>query len=243
MAADLTSDEAIILAGGKGTRLSTVVPNLPKPLAPIAGQPFLNYLLRQLGRQEIRKVYLSVGYLWERVRETYGNRFENIDLVYVVESSPLGTGGAVREALGQTNGSNIFVLNGDTFSDISLSNMGELHARNGGKLTMALSHVPNASRYGGVQVENGIVTGFLEKGISGPGYINAGCYLLSRSIFDRTILPSTFSLESDFLIPNLDSLRPMAFFSDGYFIDIGVPEDYARAEIELSSVLPGAYLE
>ncbi|MEI9981089.1 MAG: nucleotidyltransferase family protein [Edaphobacter sp.] len=236
MAADLTSYEAIILAGGKGTRLSTVVPNLPKPLAPIAGQPFLNYLLRQLGHQGIRKVYLSVGHLWERVRETYGNRFENIDLVYVVESSPLGTGGAVRGALGQTNGSNIFVLNGDTFADISLSNMDELHARNGRKLTMALSHVPNASRYGGVQVENGIVTGFLEKGISGPGYINAGCYLLDRSIFDRAILPSAFSLESDFLIPNLSSLRPMAFFSDGYFIDIGVPEDYARAEIELSSV-------
>jgi D-glycero-alpha-D-manno-heptose 1-phosphate guanylyltransferase len=234
MAAELTPYEAIILAGGKGTRLSTVVRNLPKPLAPIAGQPFLNYLLKQLGRQEIKKVYLSVGYLWEMVRKTYGDHFENIDLVYVVESNPLGTGGAVREALHQTNGSNIFVLNGDTFADISLSNMSELHTRNGGKLTMALSHVPNASRYGAVQVEDGIVTNFLEKGISGPGYINSGCYLLNRSIFDRTTLSSTFSLESDFLMPNLSSLRPMAFFSEGYFIDIGVPEDYARAEIELA---------
>lgn len=234
MATVLKTLEAIVLAGGKGTRLSSTVPNLPKPLAPVAGQPFLNYLLRQIGRQGVQKVYLSVGYLWETIRKTYGNRFENIDLTYIVESSPLGTGGAIRRALHQIKGDDVFVLNGDTFADISLSKMSELHAGTDSNLMMALTYLPDTSRYGTVQVKDGVVTGFLEKSLPRAGYINAGCYLLKRSLFDQTTLPAAFSFESDFLMPHIDSLRPAAFLSDGYFIDIGVPEDYARAEIELA---------
>jgi len=230
--------EAIILAGGRGTRLSSVVPDLPKPMAPICGKPFLDYLLQRLAAQGISRVCLSVGYLADKIQNFYGSHFGEIELIYSVENSPLGTGGAMRAALVQTAADDVLVLNGDTIAEVDLQRMAAIHRASKRPITLALIWVPDTARYGAVQINNGTVTGFLEKGTTGPGFINAGCYLLKRSLFAQFCLPPSFSFEQEFLTRYLEELKPAASTSDGYFIDIGVPEDYQRAQIEMCASRP-----
>jgi D-glycero-alpha-D-manno-heptose 1-phosphate guanylyltransferase len=225
--------EAIVLAGGRGTRLQVAVPDLPKPLAPIADRPFLAYLLDLLAQQGIGRTILSVGYMGDAIVETIGARHGDMEIGYCAESKPLGTGGAVRRALDQVNGSSAFVVNGDTFFSIDFRQMWARHREETATLTMALKHMPDTTRYGRVESDAGHVTRFREKGVSGPGLINGGIYLMETSIFDHCRLPESFSFEQDFLLPNLAALKPVAFASDAYFIDIGIPEDYLRAGMEL----------
>lgn len=225
--------ESIILAGGRGTRLSSVVPDLPKPMAPVCGRPFLDYLLQRLAAQGIERVCLSVGYLAHKIQDFYGDHFDGMKLSYSVEESPLGTGGAIRAALNFTSSEDVLILNGDTIAEVDLQAMETVHRTSERGITIALIRVPDTARYGAVQVHNGMVTGFLEKGTTGPGLINAGCYLGKRAIFDPFQLPVAFSFEQDVLVKHLGELKPAAFSSDGYFIDIGIPEDYERAQKEL----------
>ncbi len=222
--------EAIILAGGFGTRLRDIISDLPKPMAPISGRPFLAILLDELSAAGFTTVTLAVGYRHAAIREYFGERYGSLRLNYSIESDPLGTGGAIRLALNRTLAPRLFVLNGDTHLELDYRAMFAVHLKTVVSLTIAILTVPDTSRYGALKIEQGSIHGFFEKGRYGPGEINGGVYLMSRDLFDRHTLPTTFSFESDFLMPNIQTLRPQAFQVTGTFIDIGVPEDYVRAQ-------------
>lgn len=227
--------EAIILAGGFGTRLRQVVPDLPKPMAPVAGRPFLEILLTSLANKGFRRVVLSLGYMADKVVSHFGEHFSGIDLVYEIEQTPLGTGGAIYQALTQCNADHVFVLNGDTFIDLDAANI-EAHWQLHHSPIIVACEVSDTSRYGRLYTANGRVLGFSEKGVGGQGLINAGCYVLPKYIFDGFPRGHVFSLEENFLALRVPGERFDLFVCEGHFIDIGVPEDYARAQIELEAV-------
>ena len=222
--------EAIVLAGGLGTRLRSVVADLPKPMAPVAGRPFLAILLDQLSEAGFTRVVLSVGYRHEAIVDHFGSRYRGLQLEYAVETRPLGTGGAMRLALRQVASPAVFVVNGDTFLQLDYAAMLAAHQGEDSRLTIAAQQVPDTSRYGALAIESGRIRGFLEKGRSGPGMINGGVYLLDPSLLQSPELPQSFSFETDLLVPRVREIAPLAFPTDGLFIDIGVPEDYARAQ-------------
>lgn len=225
--------EAIVLAGGKGTRLAGVVPNLPKPMAPIAGHPFLRYLLQSLQQQGFTRVILSIGHLAAEIHNGFAHWDGPLEIVFYEENEPLGTGGAIRAAMSMAKNESVFVLNGDTFATVDYAAMQQQHIATASTLSLALMPVPDTARYGAVQVDGTRVLGFSEKGRTGPGYINAGVYLMQRTLLESLNLPERFSFEEQVLMQHLHDLHPTAFLANGYFIDIGIPEDYARAQEEL----------
>jgi D-glycero-alpha-D-manno-heptose 1-phosphate guanylyltransferase len=164
------------------------------------------------------------------VKEVFGESFRRISLRYSEEHEPLGTGGAVLRGLEVAEPGACFILNGDTWLEVDYGAMLRLHLSLGARLTMSVRAVPNVGRYGALELRDGVVTRFSEKGGSGPGFINAGTYLLDRTLFADHGLGAAFSLERDFLAPNVERLRPVAFLVNGEFIDIGVPEDFAAAQ-------------
>lgn len=228
--------EAIILAGGLGTRLASKLDGIPKAMAPIAGRPFLEILLRKLKRAGCSRVLLSVGHLRETIKNHFGASFHGLPLDYVIEEEPLGTGGAIRKALQAAHEEFVLVMNGDTFLEADYAALLRFHAAAHPSLTMAITHQPNIARYGGVVVENGRIVGYEEKGRSGPGWINAGVYVLRTEIQWPQNLPEKFSFEVDFLVPQTPLLTPAAYEVDGFFLDIGVPEDLERAQLELADL-------
>lgn len=231
--------EAIILAGGFGTRLAGRLDGVPKPMAPVAGRPFLEILLRQLERAGCARTILSVGYLHEVIERHFGAEFSGVKIDYAVEHAPLGTGGAIRVALGMAQEKSVLVLNGDTFLDADYAAMLRFHAYEGTALSMAVTHCANVARYGGVMIEgapDGMrVTGFQEKGRAGPGWINAGAYVIDREMQWPASLTEKFSFESDFLAPEIEFVAPAPYAVQGFFLDIGVPEDLDRAQTELAA--------
>ena len=227
--------EAIVLAGGFGTRLKQVVPDLPKPMAPVAGRPFLEILLTSLAHKGFGRVVLSLGYMAEKVVAHFGVRFAGMELVYEIESSPLGTGGAVRIALAQCAADHVFVVNGDTFLDLEVVEV-EAHWQKHRAPIIVAREVSDTARYGRLDTNHGRVLGFVEKGVVGAGLINAGSYVLPVTILDGFPLGQSFSLEADFLAKAVAEQRFDLFVTNGHFIDIGVPEDYARAQTELAGV-------
>ncbi len=222
--------QAIVLAGGLGTRLRGVVPDLPKPLAPVAGRPFLAIVLEQLTKQGVTSAVLSVGYRYELIRDAFGDRFDGLALDYAIEDRPLGTGGAIRLALRACGGGDVLVLNGDSYTELDISQMQARHGEARAGLTVCVVEVADAGRYGRVRVEGSSIVGFSEKGVPGPGWINAGVYVMRRDLLEGLDLPAAFSFETDVLAARLGELRPLAYRTAGRFIDIGVPEDYARAQ-------------
>ncbi len=225
--------EAVILAGGKGTRLAGIVPDLPKPMAPIAGKPFLEYLLQSLKQNGFTRVILSIGHRAESIRSYFSSHDIGLEITFCEETSPLGTGGAIRAAMKLAQSDSVFVINGDTFASIHYEAMLQQHMQHRVSLTVALMPVEDTARYGAVEVDGIHISGFSEKGRAGSGYINAGVYLMQHNLLETLSLPERFSFEQDVLMSHLASLRPNAFRAEGYFIDIGIPEDYARAQIEL----------
>ncbi|MBQ8702893.1 MAG: nucleotidyltransferase family protein [Bacteroidales bacterium] len=224
--------EAIILAGGFGTRLRTVVSDVPKPMAPVAGRPFLSYLLDDLSRQGYRHVVLATGYLHEKVEACYGNEYGGMAVDYARELSPLGTGGAIVNGLQHCSEERITVLNGDTLFHVDHTPL--LQADHAGcRLALLLRYVPDAGRYGAVETDGkGLVTAFREKDpTAGAGLINAGIYRMHRSLLDNYPAGQQFSFEKEVLQPLREPVH--AYALDGYFIDIGVPDDYRRAQTEL----------
>ncbi len=220
--------EAIILAGGFGTRLKNAVSDLPKPMAPINGVPFLSYIFNQLNFQGFTTVVLAVGYLNEKIICYYGNRYKNIDIKYSIEDEPLGTGGCIKKALKMTTEKYVYIINGDTYFNIDFSRIAKPN-----NIIIACKYMIDTARYGKIISEHNIVIRFVEKEIVGPGYINGGIYCLDRDVFDPFILPKKFSIEKDFFEKYLDQLSIQTFLSDEYFIDIGIPEDYEKAQREL----------
>jgi D-glycero-alpha-D-manno-heptose 1-phosphate guanylyltransferase len=221
--------EAIVLAGGFGTRLKEVVPDLPKPMAPIHGKPFLAYLLSNLAEKGFKKVILSVGFMAEKIIDYFGESYLGIELVYVVEDKPLGTGGALRLALNKCSQDYIFVFNGDTFLDFDIESIEDCWLHNQCSIIIGVE-VKDTARYGRLIFENNKVRGFLEKGSSGPGIINAGCYVLKVNQLNSFKIGEVFSLEKDYLVNAVKSQDFLLYTVKGTFIDIGVPEDYFLAQ-------------
>lgn len=228
--------EAIVLAGGLGSRLRQVILDLPKPMAPVAGRPFLEIMLSSLAHKGFKRVVLSLGYLAEKVVSHFGENFAGMEMVYEIEPAALGTGGAVRAALSRCQSDHVFVFNGDTYLDLEVEKV-EAVWQCQRVPTIVAREVPDTARYGRLDVGNAQVLGFLEKGTAGPGLINAGCYVFPRTILDAFELGQAFSLETDFLADAVKRQRFNVFVTEGRFIDIGVPEDYSRAQIELAGVL------
>jgi len=225
--------QALILAGGLGTRLRATVPDLPKPMAPVAGRPFLEILLRSLASKGVTQAVLSIGYRAETIVSHFGNTFEGIKIKHVIESEPLGTGGATRLALEHCDQGPVLVTNGDTFLDLDLDSLSALWADDDVPVLVA-REVTDASRFGRLMLRGNRIIGFTEKGVDGPGLINAGTYLVQRNLLSQFPAGTKFSLETDVLVPLASTGSLKAFVTDGTFIDIGIPEDYARAQTLLA---------
>lgn len=225
--------EAIILAGGLGTRLKEVVSDVPKPMAKVNGHPFLYYQFNYLLKQGITKVILSTGYKHEVIENYFGDFFNGIPIEYSIEETPLGTGGAIRKALDKVHGDYVFILNGDTFFEVSLSDMLKHHISFNADVTLSLKPMKEFERYGSVITNGTRVTGFEEKVFKEKGNINGGVYILGSATLQEFEISENFSFETDFLSQNIGSLNIQAYISDGYFIDIGIPDDYFKAQEEL----------
>ena len=227
--------EGIVLAGGQGTRLRQVLPDIVKPMAPVGGRPFLELLLLRLAAHGFTRVVLSLGYRAESISDHFGSSFTGMEIVHVVEEVPLGTGGGMRLAMEKCEGNHAFVFNGDTFLDLDIAAL-EARWQRSRSIIIVARKVPDTSRYGRLVVSGDKVTGFLEKGKAGPGLINAGCYVLPKGELDSFAEGHPFSFETDFLVAEVENRKMEYFVSNGYFIDIGIPDDYARAQLELPSL-------
>lgn len=231
---------ALILAGGLGTRLRSVVSELPKCMAPVAGRPFLEHILDQLVAQNFSQVCFSVGYLSDSIQNHFGQNYKNLKIIYHIESSPLGTGGAIAASISYlleqklvSSEMPLFILNGDSYLKLDYSILlNSLKAET--DLIIAAKFMNPADRYGLLQTENNKCTGFLEKKNNSQGLINAGIYLLRASLLKKYNLlqtsGKTFSWETDFLQKNVSKLNISVCPFEGTFIDIGIPEDYQRAQ-------------
>lgn len=219
--------EAIVLAGGLGTRLRSVVHDVPKPMADINGLPFLKILLDYLAIHEFKRVILAVGYKHEAIVSFFGSNHAGMELIYNVETERLGTGGALKQCYVLTQNKTQFVLNGDSFYEFDFERMQVLSQ--GGVPVMASVKVEDVSRYGALELEGDLVVKINEKGGFGPGLINAGCYLFSRDIFNGFDTDGRFSLETTLLRGLSEQRRLKVCVSEGSFIDIGIPNDLEKA--------------
>lgn len=228
--------QIIILAGGFGTRLQSVVRDVPKPMADINGKPFLDYIFQYLSQYNISKIILSIGYKQEIVENYFKTFYKDINIEYSREEKPLGTGGAIKKALAKTQEKNILVLNGDTFFQIDIDSLFEEHTSRQAQITLSLKKMYNFDRYGSVVIENQKVKRFEEKKHCESGYINTGIYIIQRDIFDNFSIPEEFAFE-EFLSSNIYNLKVYGkAFDDAYFIDIGVPQDYEKAIIDFKEL-------
>lgn len=224
--------EAIILAGGFGTRLSSVVNDLPKSMAPINGKPFLDYQLDYLDVFGIERVIISVGYMHEKIIEHYGNAYKNFKIDYAIEKEPLGTGGGLKKAMLMAKGPLVYALNGDTFYHIDYKKFLDIHRSKESKMSIVIRELDDVSRFGALERDENLrITGFWEKSQkSGSGFINGGVYIFNKRFFESQNLPDKFSLEKDFFEKIYKTEKMYGVLCRQYFIDIGVPEDYAKAQ-------------
>ncbi len=215
--------EAIILAGGFGTRLQSVVADVPKPMAPINDKPFLAYLVEELISNGVTRVIMAVGYKKEVIEDYFKDNYNGCSILYSNEDTPLGTGGCVKKAMSLCKEDKVFIINGDTMFKVNLKEMSKE-----GPNSIAVKPLVNFDRYGEVVFDK-YITSFKEKQHCDKGHINGGIYLLNTNVFDNYNLEERFSLEVDFFEKYLSKLELKPFVSDTYFIDIGIPEDYDKA--------------
>lgn len=223
--------ETVILAGGRGTRLAPLPGDVPKPLRPVAGRPFLARLLDQVRAHGGSRIVLSLGYRWKEFLPFVEEQVRSgLDVVARPEPEPLGTGGGLRNALPCLSGAVVLVLNGDSFAGADFGALLELHRSRGAEVTLLLRRVPDVSRYGRAELGgNGLVTAFTEKGAPGPGLVNAGVYAMSRAAVASIPEGRPVSLERD-VFPPLAGRSLFGLAGDFPFIDIGTPETYREAE-------------
>ncbi|MCC9166585.1 nucleotidyltransferase family protein [Pontibacter harenae] len=234
--------EAIILAGGLGTRLQSVVKDVPKPMAEVAGRPFLDYILYFLSQHKVQKAVLAVGYKHEVVQDYYRNLNNTfgIELSYSIETELLGTGGAIFQAAEQIESDHCFVVNGDTFFDVNLNGLAAFAEEKSADIAIALKRVEHSQRYGHVLYSDSHqITSFKEKGEVTGAYniINGGIYYMRKDLMHQFQMPKKFSFEVDFLQNQLHNMKAFGKEFEGQFIDIGVPEDYALAQSVLKDVI------
>lgn len=221
--------EAIILAGGFGTRLKHIVTDVPKPMASVCGKPFLVYIVDYLLANGITKIVMAVGYKSDIIIDFFGNSYCGVEITYSVENTPLFTGGAIKKALSYCSCKQVFVINGDTFFDVNLKAMRQFHDKDHAVLTIAVKEMFEFERYGTVEINDNRIVNFSEKKYVKQGYINGGIYCMNRDILD-CIQIAKFSYEIDVMAKKVHDIPMFAYMSDGYFIDIGIPEDYFRAQ-------------
>ena len=222
--------DAIILAGGMGTRLKSVISDIPKPMALVANKPFLTYILKQLCSFDITEVKLSVGYKHEVVESYFGTKYKHLNLEYVVEKEPLGTGGGIRLAAEACSADTLLICNGDTYFDVDIDKFVNEHNTNKNGMTIALRHMDMVNRYGMVELDQSEIIGFSEKSETlKSGWINGGIYALDKELFLNKTQAERFSMEVDFMEKMVGQIKLEGFKSDGYFIDIGIPDDYHKA--------------
>lgn len=231
MPESLDAVDVVILAGGQGTRLSAIPGDVPKPMRPVDGRPFLEHLFDQVRAGGARKILLSLGYK----RDHFETRFrkvppQGLDVRFCVEKAPLGTGGGLRNALPLLSRPTVLVLNGDSYADTDLRPLLEKHRAWAAKATILVTRVPDASRFGRVQFDpSGTVTSFEEKGATGPGFINAGVYAMERGVLEGIAPGRDVSLERQ-VFPGLVGAGLFAHAAFFPFVDIGTPESYKEAD-------------
>lgn len=219
--------KAVILAGGKGTRLASIVQDRPKPMANIAGLPFLHYLILDLKKKGITEVVIFVCHLKEVIINYFKESYHGVNINYEIELEPRGTGGLVFE-LGKKWQEDILLINGDTYFDVDIQSM--VASAKDGEIILAVKKIYNSDRYGALSIVDDQIIDFKEKSWIISGYINGGIYYIPRSCFELYDLPYSFSLEKDFFEAHKSELTLVPFYSEGYFIDIGIPEDYKLAQ-------------
>jgi D-glycero-alpha-D-manno-heptose 1-phosphate guanylyltransferase len=223
--------EAIVLAGGFGTRLQTVVSDLPKPMATVADKPFLHYIVKQLVKQGIQRIVFSVGYKSEAIVDYFSHSVFAVEMLFQKEPEPFGTGGGIKYAMQACESNDVLVLNGDTYFDIDFSDLENIYFKKKAKAALALRMVENASRYGQVKMDasNSIVA-FEEKNLeeAKSGCINGGTYILNKKYFLENT-ETKFSIEQHFFESQVKQGVLVGKVFKDYFIDIGIPEDYYKA--------------
>jgi D-glycero-alpha-D-manno-heptose 1-phosphate guanylyltransferase len=232
--------EAIILAGGLGTRLQPVISDVPKCMAPVNRKPFLYYVIESLQKKGIQHFIFSVGYMHEMIEEYLSKNYQQLNYTVSLENEPLGTGGAIKKACNETLEKNALVCNGDTLYKIDLPLLSNFHQERKALCTLSLKPMHYFDRYGVVELnEDHSVKSFKEKKYYASGLINGGMYALNIQKFSKEDVPEKFSFEKDFLEKNLsgpanNKSKLFGIIQDKYFIDIGIPGDYKRAETELT---------
>lgn len=229
--------KAIVLCGGLGTRLGALTKDLPKPLVEVAGRPFLHYVLDQLALASPEEIVLAVSFQWEKIRDAIGISWRGIKVSYSIEDQPLGTGGAILNAVTQFGLDEALVLNGDTLLTADVGSMVKVAKEKGADIGMMLRKVEDVSRFGAVDLDSaGKVVSFREKGKGGPGLINSGVYYVRAAALAK-VGKMAFSFEQDLLNAYLSRLDVYGVCTDAYFIDMGIPEDLERARLELTQHL------
>ena len=230
--------QAIILAGGLGTRLRDAVPDLPKCMAPVAGKPFLSYVIDFLLMQGIQKFIFSLGYKSDIIEKYLNEDYSYLDFVIVVEEEPLGTGGAIRLACSKASKENVLVVNGDTLFRINTRELYSCHLEHNAECTVALKPMENFERYGVVELDsNGSIISFNEKKFYTHGLINGGVYLVNVQQFLKYPFAEKFSFEKDYLEQNAGKGKLYGCIQNAYFIDIGIKEDYNKAQTDLQPLI------
>lgn len=230
--------EAIILAGGLGTRLREAVPDLPKCMAPVNEKPFLAYVIDTLRMQGIEQFIFSLGYKSEAIEAFLQDHYPTLLYTTVIENEPLGTGGAIQLALSKAQTENVLIANGDTLFKIQVSELTQTHLKQKAECTLALKPMKDFDRYGVVETDKtGKIISFKEKQFYKEGLINGGIYLLNKVSFLNRQLPTKFSFEKDYLEAFTTEGKLYGCQQEGYFIDIGIPQDYKKAQTDLQSAI------
>ncbi|MCR5438566.1 MAG: nucleotidyltransferase family protein [Selenomonas sp.] len=221
--------EAIILAGGFGTRLRQVVSDVPKPMAPMddKGTPFLTFILNDLYKAGFSHVVLAVGYMHEVIIRYYGDNYKGMRLSYSIEDKPLLTGGAIRQAMNSCHENRVFVLNGDTYFQVDYNKMVDYCKQKNVDILLSLKEMNDFDRYGTVEEKSGRIISFNEKKFSHHGLINGGVYYMNRSLLKDE--NKKFSFE-EYLSLNIELLEIYGIKDRGFFVDIGIPSDYNTAK-------------
>ena len=225
--------KAIVLCGGLGTRLGHLTHETPKPILEVGGRHFLSYVLDQIARAPVNEIILAVGFQWEKIEKVVGKQWGNIPVSYSIEDNPLGTGGAIKKAMQAAKIHETLVMNGDTLIKMDPEVLWNIGREENADIAMTLKLCEDASRFGIVRIDSkNRVNGFEEKRLSGGGLINTGLYYIRDSIFS-SIKQEAFSFENDILSLRYRNLKIIGIKTDAYFIDMGVPDDFSRAQAEL----------
>lgn len=226
--------EVMILAGGMGTRLRTSVPELPKVMAPVAGYPFIHHVVQHLIAQGVTRFVFLLGYKADVVMEHLEKHYPDMEKIYVSEDHPLGTGGAVKNGLSSCLTTDVGIVNGDTLFRVDLDTLFTVHHHHQADCTLALKPMHRYDRYGTVLLNpDASVARFTEKQFTEKGNINAGVYILNKKRFLELTFEESFSFEKDYLENSTIPKKLYASVQEEYFIDIGIPEDYQRAQTEI----------